>query len=151
MRTLGWREWVALPELGITGVKAKIDTGARTSSLDTTDLTEFLRDGERWVRFTIYPLQETAAFEVACEARVVDLRWVTNSGGRRDQRYVISTSLAVDGEQWPIELTLAQRADMTFRMLLGRTALRKRALIDPSRSFMTGLELHHAYAHPHHP
>ncbi len=145
MITVGWREWVALPELEVPVIKAKIDTGARTSSLDVESVGAFDRDGRRWVRFTIAPLQETSAVVLVREAPVVDRRRVTNSGGVGEERYVIRTPLCIGAEQWPVEITLASRESMTFRMLLGRTALRGRVLVDPRRSYLTGVRHHHAY------
>jgi hypothetical protein len=142
--TIGWREWVALPGLGVPLVKAKVDTGARTSSLHTLGVEPFDRDARRWVRFRICPLQERTDVVLDCEAEVVDLRRVTNSGGEAEERFVIRTPLCIGGESWPIELTLASRETMTFRMLLGRTALRGHALVDAGRSYLTGVHHHHA-------
>lgn len=145
MITVGWREWVALPDLDVPVIKAKIDTGARTSSLHVESLEPFDRDGRRWVRFTVAPLQETTDVVLVREAPVVDRRRVTNSGGVGEERYVIRTPLRVSAESWPVEITLTSRESMTFRMLLGRTALRGRVLVDPRRSYLTGVRHHHAY------
>lgn len=136
--TLGWREWLALPDLGVARIKAKIDTGARTSALHTFELEEFERDGRRWVRFGLHPLQHRTDIVQQCEAPVVDWRAVTDSGGHQDLRYVIATTLEIKDHRWRIEVTLANRDDMRFRMLLGRTAIRRRAVVDPSRSYLTG-------------
>lgn len=145
MITVGWREWVALPDLEVPVIKAKIDTGARTSSLHVESLEAFVRAGREWVRFAVAPLQETTDVVLEREAPVVDRRRVTNSGGVGEERYVIRTALRVGGEGWPVEITLTSRESMTFRMLLGRTALRGRVLVDPSRSYLTGVRHHHAY------
>lgn len=145
MITIGWREWVALPELGISSIKAKVDTGARTSSLHTAEVEPFTSDGRERVRFRVHPLQETTSVEIVCEADVVDFRRITNSGGQAEERYVIRTPIRVGSEIWPIEISLSNRETMTFRMLLGRTALRGHLLIDAGRSHLTGLRHHHAY------
>ena len=145
MITIGWREWVALPELGVTAIKAKIDTGARTSSLHTAAVEPFTVAGRERVRFVLHPLQETVDVELVCEADVVDFRTVTNSGGETEARYVIRTPIRVGDELWPIEISLTNRETMTFRMLLGRTALRDHTLIDSGRSYATGLRHHHAF------
>ncbi len=132
---LGWREWVALPDLGIDAIKAKIDTGARTSALHAYKITPFEEDGKRRVRFVVHPVQRRKLPEVVCVADVIDERMVTSSSGHRERRLVVRTPLQLGGKTWPIEITLTDRDEMSFRMLLGRQALRRRVLIDPGRSF----------------
>lgn len=138
--TLGWREWVGLPELGIGQIKAKVDTGARTSALHGFAIEEFRVGGVQRVRFRIHPVQRDNVTEIACEADVVDRRLVRDSGGHEEMRWVIRTVIRIGPHEWPAEFTLTSRDDMLFRMLLGRTAMRKRAIVDPGRSFVTGTQ-----------
>jgi hypothetical protein len=133
--TIGWREWVRLPELGNALVKAKVDTGARTSSLHAFDLSESERDGETWIDFCFHPLQRDTKTLARGSARLVDRRRVTASNGQSELRYVVETDLELDGQRMPIELTLTRRDSMGFRMLLGRLAVRDHFLVDPRRSF----------------
>lgn len=135
---LGWREWLALPELGVPAIKAKLDTGARTSSLHAFGMVRFEAEGRPMVRFEIHPRQRSRAGAVAVEAEVTEERWVMNSGGTRELRPVIETDVMVGENRWPIELTLTRRDAMGFRMLLGRQALRKRAMVDPGASYRAG-------------
>lgn len=135
---IGWREWVALPDLDVGAIKAKIDTGARTSALHAYRIEPFRRAGALWLRFELHPIQRSEAMKVMCEARAVDERMVRNSGGGVERRYVIRTLLKLGDKVWPIELALANRDQMGFRMLLGRTALEGRALIEPGRSYLLG-------------
>ena len=135
---IGWREWVGLPDLRVGAIKAKVDTGARTSALHAYHIEPFRRGGALWLRFKLHPIQRSEAMKVACEARAIDERAVRNSGGGVERRYIIRTLLKLGDSSWPIELALANRDQMGFRMLLGRTALEGRALIEPGRSYLLG-------------
>ena len=138
MLRVGWREWVRLADLGVAAIKAKIDTGARTSALHAFAVEPFRRSGALWVRFEVHPMQRSNAVKIKCEAPAIDERAVRNSGGQVELRYIIETHLMLGDRSWPIELALADRDQMGFRMLLGRTALEGRALIEPGRSFVVG-------------
>jgi len=133
---LGWREWLALPAFGIDYIKAKIDTGARTSALHAFYLEPFERDGMPWIRFGIHPKQGNSAEVVHCEAAVADRRTVTDSGGHEEERYVIQTPVKLGEQVIMTEITLTDRENMRFRMLLGRTAMRGQFMVDPERSYL---------------
>ena len=144
-QVIGWREWVALPELGVNRIKAKIDTGARTSAIHAFDIEVCKNGGEDWVRFAIHPYQKNDTKIQTCTCPVRDIRVITNSGGAREQRVVIETQLTIGDLSWPIEMTLTNRDEMGFRMLLGRTAMKGRFLVDPGRSFcIKNHEIHHS-------
>jgi hypothetical protein len=143
--TAGWREWIALPNLGIPAVKAKLDTGARTSALHAENIQVFTENGVQRVRFLVHPVQRDTSVAVPCVADVADRRRITDSGGHAEHRIIIETQLAVDGAVWPIKLSLTNRDPMRFRMLLGRTAMRGHMVVDPGRSFVTGMQLESAY------
>jgi len=136
--TLGWREWVGLPALKVAAIKAKVDTGARTSTLHAIDVTPVVDGGRRRLRFKILPLQDRRDHAVNCIADPVEQRLVSSSTGQRELRWVIRTPLRIGVGEWPIELTLTDRDSMQFRMLLGRTALAGRYVVDPTRSFLLG-------------
>ncbi len=135
---IGWREWVAFPQLGVGPIKAKIDTGARSSSLHAFDMVTTVRDGKTYIRFQVHPIQRSRAGVVEVEAEVLEYRRVRSSSGQTARRPVIVTMLEVLGESWPIELTLANRDQMGFRVLLGREAFRGRLLVDAGRSYYGG-------------
>lgn len=130
----GWREWVSLPELGIKHIKAKLDTGARSSSLHAFDLTPMEVDGRRVLRFKVQPRQHSAKI-VQAEAPLIDVREIRSSSGQVSKRYIVSTRVKFRGQSWDIELSLADRSDMKFRMLLGREGIRGRMLVDSGKSF----------------
>ncbi|MDA0339914.1 MAG: RimK/LysX family protein [Proteobacteria bacterium] len=133
----GWREWAALPGLGIPRIKAKLDTGAQTSSVHATHMHDTVRDGVIWVQFMLAPMQRTAIGSVPCEAIVRDERIVRSSSGHTEHRIVIETPLVVGDRQKPVEIALTDRSDMSFRMLIGRSTLnRLKLLVDPGHSFL---------------
>src|SRR5262249_44967998 len=127
---VGWREWVGLPQLGIDQIKAKIDTGARTSALHAMDIEPFRKRGRQFVRFCVHPHQANDREAVLAMALVQDYREVRSSDGTLSLRPAILTELFLMGQRWPIELTLVNRDQMGFRLLLGRTALSERLLVD---------------------
>ena len=135
---IGWREWVGLPDLGIKTIKAKVDSGARSSSLHAFDVYEFEREGESWVRFKVHPVQRNSDDVVTAESRILDHRSVRSSSGKAAMRPVILTNVELLGVVWPVELTLANRDEMGFRMLLGREAFRRRFLVDGGKSYYGG-------------
>jgi hypothetical protein len=135
---LGWREWVALPALGIARLECKVDTGARTSALHAFYVEPFKRDGRKWVRFGLHPMAGSEDPEIHCEAPVSDRRVVSDSGGHRTRRYVITTDVVIGTRRHSIEITLTNRDSMRFRMLLGRTALAYGYLVEPSAAHLAG-------------
>ena len=135
---IGWREWVGLPNLGISAIKAKVDTGARTSALHAYYVTPFEKGGKTWVRFGLHPLQQDSLTCIECEAPVKDMRLVTDSGGHTEERVVIETPLLINGVSIPIEVTLTDRENMRFRMLLGRSVLKQGFWVDSNKSFLLG-------------
>lgn len=134
---IGSREWISLPSLTIPAVKAKVDTGARTSALHAVRIEIFSDRGKKFARFAVHPAQRRSDLTIECVAPVVDSRVVSDSGGHRERRWVIEAEFSAGGFSETIEITLANRETMSYRMLLGRSALRH-FLIDPSRSFMLG-------------
>lgn len=132
---IGWREWVQLPDLLDVPIKAKIDSGARTSSIHSFGTRRFTERGAPWVEFILHPIQRHARPEIVCAVPIKDERWVRSSNGEATRRIVVETMARLGATDWPIELTLADRDVMGFRMLLGREAIRGRFLVDPGRSF----------------
>lgn len=142
MPVIGWREWLGLPSLGVGRIKAKIDSGARTSALHAYGIRAFSDRGAPHVSFTVRPEQRRSKPVLECVAAVCDQRLVRSSTGHEQERYVIEVTANLGALTWPIEVTLADRDPLGFRMLLGREAVRNRFLIDPNRSFLIG----HSYA-----
>ncbi|CAK8710457.1 MAG: ATP-dependent zinc protease [Candidatus Electrothrix sp. AW2] len=135
---IGWREWVKLPTLGIDKIKVKVDSGARSSSIQAVNLKIFDRDGEQWVRFKIHPIQRSIKDTVETEAKILEFRSVKSSNGVAKIRPVILADVELLGQVWQVELTLASRDNMGFRMLLGREAFRDRFLVDGGKSYYGG-------------
>lgn len=136
--TLGWREWVQLPELGVPWIKAKVDTGAATSSLHAFDLQHFEQEGAPWVRFSIHPWQGSDLGSIDVEAPLMEIRAVRSSSGQAEPRPVIRTTLGIQGVAREIDLTLTRRDDMGFRMLVGREAMRWGVVVAPTESYLLG-------------
>lgn len=137
---VGWRETLSLPGLGIEQINAKVDTGARTSCLHAFKVESFTKEETLWVRFWIHPVQRNTDKVTVCEAKVIDERIVRDSGGHEESRYVIQSDVSLGGQTWPIEITLTNRENMGFRMLLGRTAMHRRILVNPTKSFLIAFE-----------
>ena len=135
---MGWREYLALPELGVDSIKAKADTGALTSAIHATDIQVSTVDGSTWVDFNIMPSQFSDALTARCRAPFVGYRKVRNSGGVQDERAVIATKVSIGDEVRTIELTLASRTHMRFRMLLGRSGIPDGYHVVPGKSYLLG-------------
>lgn len=135
---IGSEEWFSFPDLGIPAIKARIDSGAKTSALHAINIAPFQKEGENWVKFDINPIQNNLKTVIHCEAPLVDKRIVKSSSGFREQRYVIQSNVAIGEANWPIELTLTNRDSMGFRMLLGREAMSGRLLVDPEKKYLLG-------------
>ncbi len=145
-QTIGWKEWLSLPELGIPAIKAKVDTGARTSSLHTYQLERFTRQGKDFVRFAIHPLQKRSDISVTCESEIIDVRVVKDSGGHQEERIFIRTPVELNKSKWDIEISLTNRENMLFRMLLGRTGLVSGNLkVDSARHYTAGKDIADSY------
>lgn len=135
---IGWREWVGFPELGIDRIKAKIDTGARTSVIHAFRVRKLDDADEPRVEFYLHPLQRKRKPEFRCVAPISDERTIRSSNGELETRYVIITPMRLGEDTWPIELTLSDREQMGFRLLAGRAAIRDRCIVDPGSSFLLG-------------
>ena len=135
---VGWREWISLPDLEISRIKAKLDTGARTSALHTYFIEPLSGYNQPRVRFGIHPLQRIDRPEIICTAEVIDKRRIVDSGGHPEMRFIIRTLVLIGEKTWPIELSLTNREHMRFRLLLGRTAIRDFLVVDPALSFTLG-------------
>jgi len=142
---LGWEEWVALPDLGIPAVKAKIDTGARTSALHASAIEAHGDSAQPMVRFNVNPVPGREDIRIQCSAPVIDRREVASSNGDREMRFVIASQIAIGGRTWPIELTLTNRLSMAYRMLVGRQAIRDDVFVDPDASFVQQRLSHRVY------
>lgn len=137
---VGSLELCSLPDIGIENVEVRVDTGARTSSLHVDNLEKFTKQGRSWVRFDIHPDVFDVDKIIHCETPLHDIRGVKSSNGKSEDRYVISTILRLGTEHWPIEITLTDRSNMSYLMLLGRTGMGERVLVDPSKTFLLASE-----------
>ena len=144
MKAVGWREWVQLPDLVDVPIKAKVDTGAKTSSLHAFFIEPYSKDGKPWVKFLLHPNQNDNDIEVECHSMVSDKREVSDSGGHKEERYVIESTIVLGKETLIAELTLTDRDSMSFRMLLGRNLLRRAYVVDSGSSFLMGGNSKHA-------
>ena len=135
---LGSEEWCSFPELGIPAIKARVDSGAKTSALHAINIAPFIKDGINWVKFDINPIQNNLKTVIHCEALLIDKRVVKSSSGFREQRYVIQSNIKIGSDLWAIEMTLTNRDSMGFRMLLGREAMSGRILVDPEQKYLLG-------------
>jgi len=140
---IGWREWLALPQLGISHIKAKIDTGARSSALHAINIETFKQRGVEMVSFEVHPIQRNAEITVSCACRLLEMRHIRSSTGHLSERPVVLTEIELLDQKWPIELTLINRDEMGFRMLLGREAIRGHTLVDTGRSYYGGIPPRH--------
>jgi len=144
--TIGWREWVALPDLQVPGIKAKVDTGARTSALHTAEYECFEdQDGQWQVRFQLHPIKNRSDCVIETQASVQAFREVKDSGGHVEKRPFIETQVQLGEFEWPIQISLTNREQMKFRMLLGRTAIKRRFAVDAGRSYRLGKDLSPRY------
>lgn len=143
---LGWREWLALPELDIPCIKAKVDTGAKTSAIHAWCLETVTENNREYVLFKVHPLQKRTDLSIDCKAEIIDKRVVRDSGGHEEERYFINTLIRYAGREWRSDFSLTNREGMLFRMLLGRNSITGGGFsVDPSRSFVAGRDLVSVY------
>lgn len=136
---IGWREWVSFPDLGIQEIKAKIDTGARSSALHAYDIETYTtRNGKMRAKFCVHPIQKNSKLVIDCHANIIDQRIIKSSSGQQELRITVMSMIQMGDAQWPIELTLTNRDSMGFRLLIGRTAIKRLFLVDPQKSFLLG-------------
>ncbi len=135
---VGRSEWCSLPDLGIPGIKAKIDTGARTSAIHAFDIRAETIDDKKHVFFKVHPIQGNTQIVVSCQALIVDERYIMSSNGHKEHRYIITTNIKLGENIYNIDLSLSNRDPLTFRMLLGREALNKRMIVDPGLTCRQG-------------
>ncbi|HMQ11372.1 MAG TPA: RimK/LysX family protein [Oligoflexia bacterium] len=133
---IGWREWIALPDLKVRKIKAKIDSGARTSSLHAHKLKVLKKNNEEYAQFYIYPQQDSSKEKVLCEEKILEYRKIKSSNGITEKRPIIQTYIKINEKLWLVDLSLSNRDEMGFRILLGRTSISKKFLIDVSKSFL---------------
>jgi len=143
--TLGWEEWVSLPRLNLPAIQAKVDTGAKTSALHATDIQLIEQSNKTFAKFTVHPVPSRLEVKVECMAPVIDQRVVISSNGEQERRYVIETDLEIGKVRWKVEITLANRDQLAYRMLIGRQALRTGVIIDPSKSYCQGKRPYNDY------
>lgn len=134
----GWEEWISLPELGVFAIKAKVDTGAKTSALHAVDIKPYEKDGARRVKFTVHPLPERDDIAIHCDTQIIDVREITSSNGETEERFIIRSPFRINGVEWPVEISLTNREEMKFRMLIGRSTMSGRMVVDPDRSLLCG-------------
>ena len=132
---IGWREWVTLPDLKIKKIKAKVDSGARSSSLHAFEISTYKKSGREYIKFKVHPDQRSTQKTIVCHAKILEYRKVKSSNGQTELRPVIVTPVRLMGQEWPIEITLTNRDEMGFRMLLGRESFRNRFYLDASNSY----------------
>lgn len=135
---IGKEEWCSLPLLKIEAIKVRVDTGAKTSAIHAINIVPFKKKTVRWVRFEVHPIEDDEITTIQCESRVIGKRRVKSTNGESDVRYIITSTLSISSHSWDIELSLANRDDMGYRMLLGRQAMAGKVLVDPQVSFLQG-------------
>ncbi len=135
---IGACEWIALPELSIERIRARVDTGAKSCALHATDIEKFERDGDLWLRFKAHLGHARPSSSRLCEARLADERRVRSTSGDVESRFTIRTPIIIGHSRWMVDITLTDRAQMRYRMLLGRTAMENHALVYPARTFLQG-------------